>query len=104
MADQLHAVIAGAGIGGLTAAIALSRAGLRVTLLERARAIEAAGAGLQLAPNATGVLAELGLLDRVMQAALTPEHLRIRRASDGVELASFPLGVIAEARWGRLRR
>ena len=100
MADQLHAVIAGAGIGGLTAAVALSRAGLRVTLLERARAIEAAGAGLQLAPNATGVLAELGLLDRVMQAALTPEHLRIRRASDGVELASFPLGVIAEARWG----
>ncbi len=100
MAEKLHAIIAGAGIGGLTAAIALARAGLRVTLLERARAIEETGAGIQLAPNATGVLADLDLLDFVMQAALTPEHLRIRRASDGVELASFPLGVIAEARWG----
>ncbi len=100
MAEKLHAIIAGAGIGGLTAAIALARAGLRVTLLERARTIQETGAGLQLAPNATGVLGELGLIDYVMQAALTPEHLRIRRASDGVELSSFPLGVIAEARWG----
>ena len=100
MADKRHAIIAGAGIGGLTAAIALARAGLRVTLLERAKAIEEAGAGLQLAPNATGVLGELGLIDRVMQAALRPDHLRIRRASDGVELAGFPMGAVAEARWG----
>ena len=100
MAEKLHAIIAGAGVGGLTAAIALSRAGLRVTLLERAKALAEAGAGIQLAPNATGVLAELGLLERVMQSALSPEYLRIRRASDGVELAHFPLGVIAEARWG----
>jgi salicylate hydroxylase len=59
-----------------------------------------AAGGFQHAPTATGVLAELGLLDRVMLAALTPEQVRIRRASDGVELAHFPLGVIAEARWG----
>jgi len=100
MAQTPHAVIAGAGVGGLTAAIALARAGLQVTLLERAQSLGEAGAGIQLAPNATGVLAELGLLDRVMLAALTPEQVRIRRASDGVELAHFPLGVIAEARWG----
>ena len=100
MADKQHAVIAGAGIGGLAAAVALSRAGWRVSVLERARAIEETGAGLQLAPNATGVLNELGLLDLVMLEATTPEYLRIRRASDGLELARFPLGVIAEARWG----
>jgi len=100
MAQTPHAVIAGAGVGGLTAALALARAGLRVTLLERANSLGEAGAGIQLAPNASGVLAELGLLDRVMLAALTPEQVRIRRASDGVELAHFPLGVIAEARWG----
>ena len=100
MAEKRHAIIAGAGIGGLAAAIALSRAGCRVSVLERARAIEETGAGLQLAPNATGVLNELGLLDHVMQVATTPENLRIRRASDGLELARFPLGVIAEARWG----
>ncbi len=100
MAQPPHAVIAGAGVGGLTAAIALARAGLRVSVLERAPELAEAGAGIQLAPNATGVLAELGLLERTMQAALTPEHLRIRRASDGIELAHFPLGVIAESRWG----
>ena len=100
MAEKRHAIIAGAGIGGLAAAIALSRAGCRVSVLERAPAIEETGAGLQLAPNATGVLNELGLLDHVMQVATTPENLRVRRASDGLELARFPLGVIAEARWG----
>ena len=100
MAQQRHAIIAGAGIGGLAAAVALSRAGWRVSLLERAKALEEAGAGIQLAPNATGVLNELGLLDFVMQVATTPENLRLRRASDGTELARFPLGVIAEARWG----
>ena len=66
MPDRLHAVIAGAGIGGLAAAVALSRAGLRVTVLERAPVVEETGAGLQLAPNATGLLRELGILDRVM--------------------------------------
>ena len=100
MAEKTHAVIAGAGIGGLAAALALAQAGLRVTLLERASAITEAGAGLQIAPNATGVLQELGVLERVMLSAMTPESLRIRRARDGVELAHFPLGVIAETRWG----
>jgi salicylate hydroxylase len=85
MAEQRHAIIAGAGIGGLAAAVALSRAGWRVSLLERARALEEAGAGIQLAPNATGVLNELGLLDRVMEVATTPENLRLRRASDGAQ-------------------
>jgi salicylate hydroxylase len=100
MPNRLHAVIAGAGIGGLAAAIALSRAGLRVNVLERAPVVEEAGAGLQLAPNATGLLRELGILDRVMKFALTPESLRIRRARDGQELARLPLGPIAEFRWG----
>ncbi len=100
MAEKPHAVIAGAGIGGLAAALALAQAGLRVTLLERASVIAEAGAGLQIAPNATGVLQQLGVLERVMLSAMTPESLRIRRARDGVELAHFPLGVIAETRWG----
>ena len=100
MPDQLHAVIAGAGIGGLAAAVARAQAGLRVTVLERAPIVEEAGAGLQLAPNATGLLREMGVLDRVMKFALTPECLRIRRAGDGQELARLPLGPIADFRWG----
>src|SRR6185295_8357145 len=61
-------VIAGAGIGGLTAAIALIRAGIRVRVLERASAIHPAGAGLALQPNAMALLASLGL-DHAVAAA-----------------------------------
>jgi 2-polyprenyl-6-methoxyphenol hydroxylase-like FAD-dependent oxidoreductase len=61
-------VIAGAGIGGLTAAIALIRAGIRVRVLERASAIHPAGAGLALQPNAMALLATLGLDDAVAAA------------------------------------
>ena len=97
---QTHAIIAGAGIGGLAAAIALARAGLRVTLIERAPVLGEAGAGLQLAPNATGRLREMGLLDKILKYATAPEALRIRRARDGRELARLPLGPIADFRWG----
>ncbi len=100
MTDQLHAVIAGAGVGGLAAAIALARANVRVTVLERAADIEEVGAGLQLASNATGCLRELGVLDAVLRHATTPEQVRLRRARDGKDLARMPLGPIAELRWG----
>ena len=49
-------IIAGAGIGGLTAALHLARAGYRVVVLEQAPRLEEAGAGIQLSPNATRVL------------------------------------------------
>ncbi|NBT22945.1 MAG: FAD-binding protein, partial [Methylocystaceae bacterium] len=54
-------VIAGAGIGGLTAGLALAQAGKKILLLERAAKIEEIGAGLQIAPNAGRALAQLGL-------------------------------------------
>jgi salicylate hydroxylase len=100
LTDQLHAVVTGAGVGGLSAAIALAKAGLKVTVLERAEAFEEVGAGLQLAPNATGALRELGILDGVLRHGLTPEQVRIRRARDGKDLARAPLGPIADLRWG----
>ncbi len=98
--SNLHAVIAGAGIGGLTAALALAKAGARVSLYERAPLLEEAGAGLQLGPNATRVLRDLGILEQVQRHASTPELLRLRRARDGQELARMPLGPVAELRWG----
>ncbi|MEV7614258.1 FAD-dependent monooxygenase [Streptomyces sp. NPDC089799] len=55
-----HAVIAGAGIGGLTAAVALHRAGWRVTVCERAAGPSAAGAGIVLAPNALRAFEAIG--------------------------------------------
>ncbi|MEU2795605.1 FAD-dependent monooxygenase [Streptomyces sp. NPDC007117] len=56
-----HAVVAGGGIGGLTAAVALSRRGWRVTVCERAAALTGIGAGIVLAPNALRALDSIGL-------------------------------------------
>ena len=53
-------IVAGAGIGGLTAALALARRGFEVTLLEAAPRLQEIGAGLQLSPNAARVLIALG--------------------------------------------
>lgn len=56
-----HAVVAGGGVGGLTAAVALGRRGWRVTVCERAPALTATGAGIVLAPNALRALDSIGL-------------------------------------------
>ena len=98
--SKFHAIVAGAGIGGLTAALALARAGLRVTVLERTAVVEETGAGLQLSPNCSGILRDYGVIERLSNAALMPEALQIRKARDGTQLMRMPLGVIAEMRWG----
>jgi salicylate hydroxylase len=92
-------VIAGAGIGGLTAALCLARAGKAVTLFERAEKIEEVGAGLQISPNAGRVLAGLGLEPELAAVGLEPRAIAVRRADDGRTLARLPL-VEARDMWG----
>lgn len=92
-------VIAGAGVGGLTAALSLARAGRHVEVLERAATIEEIGAGLQISPNAGRVLASLGLEPALSLVALEPHAINIRRIKDGRALARLPLGDARE-RWG----
>ena len=94
-----RAIIAGAGIGGLTAALALSRAKFDVTLYERAERLEEFGAGLQLTPNATRVLSNLGVLDSVKAFAVCPMAISAIRGSDDTELIRMPLDD-AVHRWG----
>ncbi|MGE0194535.1 MAG: FAD-dependent monooxygenase, partial [Methylocystis sp.] len=84
-------VIAGAGVGGLAAALSLARAGKRALVLERAARIEEVGAGLQIAPNAGRILAKLGLEPTLAAAALEPEAINIRRGRDGAVLARLDL-------------
>lgn len=99
MSQQLHVLIAGAGIGGLTAALALLKAGHTVTVIEKAEKLVEAGAGLQLAPNATAVLENLDLMDRVGRVALMPDFLSVLRGRDGAELMRMQMGPITEFRW-----
>ena len=92
--------VAGAGIGGLAAALALAEVGSRVTVFEEAEALEPVGAGVQLSPNASLVLARLGVLDGLRARAVEPDEVVIRRARDGATLARVPLGASAAARYG----
>jgi salicylate hydroxylase len=99
MARSRSIIIAGAGIGGLTAALAVARAGYRVVVLEQAARLEEAGAGIQLSPNATRILTDLGLADRLRPVAVAPEAIEIRAAS-GRPIQRIPLGESAERRYG----
>jgi salicylate hydroxylase len=92
--------VAGAGIGGLTAALALAAQGFRVVILEKAERLEEAGAGLQLSPNASRVLIDLGLKPRLAARAVIPDAVSIMSARLGREIARLPLGEAASARAG----
>ena len=84
-------IVAGAGIGGLTAALALVRSGFRVIVLEQAQRLEETGAGIQLSPNATRVLIDLGLADRLRPHVMAPLALRVLTARSGREIVRLPL-------------
>ena len=99
MASSRNVIIAGAGIGGLSAALMLARSGFRVTLLEQAERLEETGAGIQLSPNATRILIALGLGERLRADVFVPEAVAIKTASGG-RLARIPLGDEAERRYG----
>jgi len=94
-----HVIVAGAGIAGLTAALALAKAGLRVTLLEQADKLLETGAGLQLSPNATRVLTQLGLRERLMPHVVAPHAIRVMSGGSGREIVRIPLAD-AEKRYG----
>jgi 2-polyprenyl-6-methoxyphenol hydroxylase-like FAD-dependent oxidoreductase len=100
MAPPRHVIVAGAGVAGLTAALAMERAGLRVTVLEQAEKLEEAGAGIQLSPNATRALESIGLGEKLKTFAGTPEALRVMAGRSGREIARIPLGNTTVRRYG----
>ena len=100
MAASRTIFVAGAGIGGLTAALALAAQGFRIVVLEKAERLEEAGAGLQLSPNASRVLSDLGLRPRLAARAVTPDAVSLMSARSGGEVVRLPLGEAAGARAG----
>jgi salicylate hydroxylase len=95
-----HLIVAGGGIGGLTAALALARSGCRVTVLEQAPLLAEVGAGIQLSPNASRVLVDLGLAEPLARVAVTPREIRVHSSRSGGEVARTPVGAAVEARYG----
>jgi salicylate hydroxylase len=78
-----HVLIAGAGIGGLTAALALLKAGVDVDVYERAPELGEVGAGLHVSPNGSRVLFALGLREPLERAAARPKERVIRLWNTG---------------------
>ncbi|MFD5623996.1 FAD-dependent monooxygenase [Streptomyces yangpuensis] len=78
--QRLQAVVAGAGIGGLTAALALHRRGWRVTVCERAPEPPVTGAGIGLAPNALRALDAIGVDAARATGSAVPATMGVRRS------------------------
>ncbi len=98
--ERRSLIIAGGGIGGLTAALTAAKAGFQVTLLESAPQIEEVGAGIQLSPNVTRVLLALGLENSLMPVVVSPEAMDIRRGETGKTILSVPLGQTVRDSYG----
>lgn len=95
MASPRTIVVAGAGIGGLTAALALAAKGFHVTVLEKAERLEEVGAGLQLSPNASRILITHGLAERLAPHVVTPRAVSIMTARSGGEVTRLSLSASA---------
>lgn len=93
-------LISGAGIGGLTAALALLKKGFEVQVLEQATELREVGAGLQLSPNVLRALFNLGLEEALKQCAVEPEGKEIRLWNTGQTWKLFDLGADCMERYG----
>lgn len=97
---RLPTLVIGGGIGGLTTALALSRHGRPVHVLEKAPEFGEIGAGLQLAPNALYVLDRLGLLQEISKHAVFPSRLVWMDALQGTRITAVDLTEPFQRRYG----
>lgn len=93
-------IVVGAGIGGLTLALALARQGFQVRIFEQADVLKEVGAGLQLSPNAVKVLRTLALEDLLKPFVFQPENASIRHFQSGRYYLHYGLGDHATQRYG----
>lgn len=91
--------IVGAGVGGLTTALCLAHRGFDVDIVEQAAVLTEVGAGLQLSPNASRILSELGLLDALEAVWTEPDAITLVDGKSLRSLARVPSGRFARDRW-----
>jgi 3-hydroxybenzoate 6-monooxygenase len=99
MADARPILIAGGGLGGLTAALALGRKGHTVRVLEQAKAFAPIGYGIQLGPNVFPMFEKIGITAAVMREATIPSNILMLDALSGEEVAHIPTGETFRARF-----
>lgn len=90
--DRDTVLIAGGGIGGLAIALALARKGMASRVLERRPEFSEEGAGIQIGPNGTRVLQDIGAAGALSEQAATPDGLQVRDALNAHALARLPFG------------
>lgn len=100
MVDVRSIAVVGGGIGGLTAAVALLRAGFDVRVYERSGGFCEVGAGIRLGPNCTRILRDLDLLPAIERMGVRPRTFEFRRWDDGRVLSTTPLGADLERVYG----
>src|SRR3974390_2816101 len=93
-------LIAGAGIGGLVAGLALLAKGIDVEIFEQAGELRELGAGVQLSANGTRILIALGLGEAMQAIASEPSGKEIRLFSTGRSWKLFDLGASSRAVYG----
>lgn len=92
--------IVGAGMAGLAAALSFSRLGIACDVFEEAADLIEVGAGLQMSPNASAILYELGVLGELEKRWTEPDAIRLVSGTSLKPLAEVPAGVFARKRWG----
>src|ERR1700691_2621027 len=96
----LKIAVIGGGIGGLSAALSLYRAGFDVAVYEQASELNEVGGGINMGPNAARILYRLGLGAALDRVAVRPESAHVRRWNDGRTLQKAPLNPLCDELYG----
>lgn len=98
--ERTRIAVIGAGLGGTVAAVLMRRQGFEVTVYEQADNFSRLGAGINLSPNVTRVLREVGVLDRLREIGVITKGWLSRQWDTGETLFELPLGDATEVRYG----